>query len=160
MREHLAQVVGDPERQRDGQPRAEPHDLHVRDRAQLLEQPAEAVVGEHERIAAGQQHVADLGRRADPVERRRELALLHRPLRLADHALAQAEPAVERALVVDAERDPIAVDADHVLDRRVRDLVERIGEPAGSSSSAMSARPGGGSGTRDRPDPSATRSRA
>ena len=116
-----------------------------------LEQPAEAVVGEHERVAAGEQHVADLGRRADPVERRLELALLHRPLRLADHALAQAEAAVERALVVHAERDPVAVDADHVLDRRVGDLVERIGEAGRIAELGdAAARPGGGSGTRDR----------
>ena len=68
------------------------------------------------------------GVRADPVERVAELALLHAPLFVAHHALAQTEPAVERALVVDAEGDPVAVDAHHVLDRRVRHLVERIGE--------------------------------
>ncbi len=62
------------------------------------------------------------------VERGLQLALLHRPLGLADHALAQAVAAVERALVVHAEGDAIAVHAHHVLHRRVRHLVERIGE--------------------------------
>ena len=42
------------------QPRAEAQDLDVGDGAQLGEQPVEAVVGEDERIAAREQHVADL----------------------------------------------------------------------------------------------------
>ena len=100
----------------------------MRDRAQLGEQPVELVVGEDERVAAGEQHVADLGRGADPGERDFELALLHGPVLVADHALPQAEAAVERALVVHAEGDAVGVDADHVLHRRVGDLVERVGE--------------------------------
>ncbi len=106
-------------------------------------------------------------RRGSPASRRIqssatcELALLHRPLFVAHHALAQAEAAVERALVVDAERDAIAVDAHHVLHRRVRHLVERIGEPGRIARAPRAAAPpAGGSGTRGRPDPSATRSTA
>ena len=101
------------------------------DGAQLAEQPVETVVGEDQRIAAGEEHVADLRRAADPVEGDLELAPLHGPVLVPHHALAQAEAAVDRALVVHAEGDAVGVDAHHVLHRRVGHLVQGIGETVG-----------------------------
>jgi hypothetical protein len=125
--DHPAEGVGDPGRERHGQPRPEAHHLDVGDAPELGDQPLQLVVGEDERVPAREEDVADLGRPADPVEPDLELALLHDPLFVADHAHPQAEPAVERALVVHAEGDPVRVRADHVLHRRVGHLVERVG---------------------------------
>src|SRR5262249_9148060 len=108
--EHPAERVRHPERERHRKPRPEPYHLDVRDAPELLDEPLQLVVREDEGISAGEEHVADLGRSPDPVEPDLELALLHDPLFVPDHALPEAEPAVERALVVHAEGDPVGVD--------------------------------------------------
>jgi hypothetical protein len=82
-------VVGDPERQRDGKPRAEPHDLHVRDRAQLLEQPAEP----SSENTSGSPPVSSTSRISGVARIQSSAASSSRffiaHFRLADHPLAQ-----------------------------------------------------------------------
>ena len=101
-------------------------DLDVRDRAQLAEQPRELAVREHERVAAGQQHVADGGRARRCRRGLAQVVLAHHEVRVADHALAEAVAAVDGALGRDAEGHLVRVVVDEVLDRAVADLVERV----------------------------------
>ena len=127
--EHLAQRVGDAVRKRHGEPGSQAYDLDVRDLTQTTDQPVEAVVCIDEGVAAGEKDIADFRGAGDPVECLAEFAFLHGPFGLAHHALAQTEAAVERALVVDAERNAVGIDPNDVLDGRVGDFVQRICEP-------------------------------
>ena len=124
--QQVAQIVRHAERERHRQPRTEPDDLDVWDRAEFAEQPAEVGLVEDERVAAGQQHVTDLGVRREVVDGLLQFVLPHHEVGVADHPLAEAVAAVDRALGRDAEGHAVAVVMDEIFHRRVPDLVQRV----------------------------------
>ncbi len=126
--QHGAQRGRDALRQHHRQPAPDADDLDVRDRAERAEQPVEVVVGEDERVAAGEQHVADGGRAGDVGDAGAEVVLAHHEVGIAHHALAQAVAAVDGALARDAKGDFVGVVVDEVFDRAVAHLVQRIGD--------------------------------
>ena len=67
--QHAAQLRRDPLRQHGRHLGADADELDVRDRPQLAQDPVEPLVAQGQRIAAGEQHVADRRRAADVVER-------------------------------------------------------------------------------------------
>ena len=69
LSDHLTKLFGDPEGIGDRNPRAEPDDLDVVDRAQAGDDVFEAGVRQREGISPRDQDVSDLGRRPDVVER-------------------------------------------------------------------------------------------
>ena len=91
--DHLAELGRDARRQVRGDAAAEADDLDVRDLAQLLEEVLQPPIGQHHRVAARHDHVADLGMVGDVLEGR--LVLVERNLlRIADFAAPRAEAAV------------------------------------------------------------------
>ena len=102
-----------------------PDDLDVRDRAELLEDVLQPAVAQHHRVAAAQDHVADLGVLAQVLERR--IVLVERNLlRVADLAPPRAEPAVARAHRAHEEESAVRIPVRDVRHRRVAVLVERV----------------------------------
>lgn len=66
--QHVAQRGSDALGQHDGGAGADADDLHVGDLAQLGDDVLQALVAHQQGVAAGQQHVADLGRIADVLD--------------------------------------------------------------------------------------------
>ena len=125
--EEVAQGVVDAVRQLHRHPRAEPDDLNVRNRTQAAQQPVQVFFIKGERVAAGQEHVADLGVGSEVVEGVLEFAFFHEERRVADHAFAKAVAAVDGALRRHTKRHAVAVVVDQVFDGRVRLFLQRIG---------------------------------
>ena len=69
-RQHLAELVVDALRQEDRHARADAHDLDVRDLAQAAQHALEELGRQGQRVAAGEEHVAHLGRAPQVVELR------------------------------------------------------------------------------------------
>jgi hypothetical protein len=59
--QHVAQFLCDAHGQEDRHARADPHDLDVRNFAQAAQDLFQDLGGQHQRVAAGEQHVAHLG---------------------------------------------------------------------------------------------------
>jgi hypothetical protein len=124
LRQHVAQLVVDPLRQRHRHARADADDLEVRDGAQLREDRLELRVRVVERIAARHHHVAHLRRARDVVDHAIDLdvgcrALVHRPL-------ARAVAAVDRAVVRDHHQHAIGIAVRDAGHGREALLAERI----------------------------------
>jgi hypothetical protein len=124
LRQHVAQLVVDALRQRDGHARSDADDLEVRDRAQLREDRLELRRGVVQRVAARHDHVAHLRRSRDVVDHAVDLdvgrrALVHRPL-------ARAVAAVDRAVVRDHHQHAVGIAVRDPGHRRVALLAERI----------------------------------
>ena len=124
--EHLAQLVVDPLRQEHRHARADPDDLDVRDLAQAADRRLEQLRGERQAVAAGDQHVADLGRPADVVELRLVLAAVEVLGRVADDPAPRAVAAVAGALRRDQHQDAVRVAVDEPGDGRVAVLREAV----------------------------------
>src|SRR5678815_5776608 len=122
---HLTEFRRDAGRQVRRDPTAEADNLDVRDLTQALEEVLEPPVGEHHRVAARHDHVADLRVLAEILEGR--LVLVERDLfGVADFAAARAEPAVRRADGTHQEECPVGISMRDVRDRRVTVFVERV----------------------------------
>ena len=83
-------------------------------------QPPDAVWGEYERVAAGEDDLANAGVELDVFER--PLDGLRREARLSprsDHLAPKAEPAVDRAGVHDCEEHPVWITMHETFDRGV-----------------------------------------
>src|SRR5687768_9769302 len=91
-----------------GDPTPDAYDFDVRDLPQPLKDVLETAVGEHHRIAARQNDVANLGVLTDVLERR--VVLVERDLLgIANLAAASAEAAVGRADRADEEQRAVGV---------------------------------------------------
>jgi hypothetical protein len=125
---HPGEGAGDPLRQDDGYLRADAEELDVADAAQPAEQPVELLVAQRERVAAGDEHVADLGVGLDVAQRPLPLAEAEVVVAadLADHAGAGAVAAVGRAEGRGEEQRPVGVAVDEARDRRVAVLGQRV----------------------------------
>ncbi len=66
--EHPRQLRGDPLRKNGWHLGADPDELDMRDRPESTEDPVEFVLAQRQRVAAGNQDVADLGRSPQIVE--------------------------------------------------------------------------------------------
>ena len=121
----LAELRGDPLRQRAGDAGTDAHDLQVRDRAQSLEYFFQQVVGEQQRIAAGENHVPHFRMFAQIGDRLVEVAFLNKP-RFADEPLARAEAAVDRALVRDHQQRAVRVAVNQMGHRAHQVFFERV----------------------------------
>ena len=76
LAQHAAQLARDALGQHGGHFRPHADELHVRDGPQLPEQPIQPLFAEQERVAAGQEHVADGRRAADVVHARSKRSML------------------------------------------------------------------------------------
>ena len=124
--QHVAELGGDALRADHRHARADAHDLDVRDRGDLLQQPLEALVGERQRVAAAEEDVADLGVAADVGEGVLVVLVGHRAFVLADDAAPGAVPAVHRAHLGGDEEHAVRVAVRDQRGRRVDGLTERI----------------------------------
>ena len=126
--EHLDQRTRHAHGQHDRHLGADPHELHMLDGAQAPEQIVEPVVGERQRIAARDEHVADLGMVRDVSER----ILPLRPAegvvaaRLAHHARAGAVAAIGRAEAGREEQHAVRVAVHEAGHHAMAVLAERI----------------------------------
>ena len=75
---------------------------------------------QHQRIAAGEDHLPDLRLRANIVERRVELRAARAPRRPAHHLAAEAKTAIDRADMERLEQHPVGIAMHDALDRAVR----------------------------------------
>ena len=83
---------------------------------------------QHQRIAAGQDHLPDFRVRADIIERRR-VGLVRQRVLLAgsDHLAAEAEAAIDRADMNELEQHAVGIAMHDACDRRMRVIADRIG---------------------------------
>ena len=127
-REDAAQLGGDALRQRARRAGAETDYLDVVDGTQPAQQIVQAFVGEQERVAAGDQHVADRRGAGDVVDPLLQLCARVMLVMIADEVLAKAVAAVGGADVGDLEGDAVGIHVDHRIHGRVVQLGQRIGQ--------------------------------
>ena len=120
------QLARDPLRQHGRHLGADADELDVRNRPQLAENPFELVVAERERVAAGDQHVANLRRAPQIIERGQQPALLRHQLAVPDHARPRAITAIRRAEVERQEQHAIRITMHQARHRAVRIFAQRI----------------------------------
>ena len=96
--DHLAEFGRHAHGQKDGHARADADDLHVGDGPQAAENHVHQLGSQHHRVAAGEQHVANLGRALDIVDLGVEISPAEGLGRVADDAAAGAVAAVAGAL--------------------------------------------------------------
>ena len=124
--EHGAELGGDALRADDRHARADAHDLDVIDGAHAGEDLLELVVGEHQRVAAADQHVAHLGRALDVLDGVVDLVLGDEVLGAADQAAPGAVAAVHRAHLGDHEQHAVGVAVRDARRRRVEVLGDGV----------------------------------
>ena len=107
--QHVAQCGSDALGQHDGGAGADADDLHVGDLAQLGDDVLQALVAHQQGVAAGQQHVADLGRIADVLDGLVDLIHGQAGVVLAGEAAAGAVAAVHGALVGDQQQAAVGI---------------------------------------------------
>ena len=134
------QLVGDHLRLDGRNAGVEAHHLHVVDPRQPGHHVAQAARRQDEAVAAGDDDLPDVRALGDVghggVQRlRRQRAQALGP----DHLAAEAEPAVDRAGVVDLQQAAVGIAVDDPLDRRVGEVADRVGglPRAGRDSSAV-----------------------
>jgi hypothetical protein len=110
--QHVAELGRDAHGQKDGHARADADDLDVGDGPQAAEDHVHQLGGQHHRVAAGEQHVADLRRALDVVDLGVELGPAEGLRRVADDAAAGAVAAVAGALGGDEHQHPVGVAVD------------------------------------------------
>ena len=103
---------GDALRQHGGHFGAQADELDVRDGPQLGQQPVEPLFAQEERIAAGQEHVADLGRSADVVQGQFQPLLVGHDFALPHHPRAGAIAAITRTRIQHQQQDPVRIAVD------------------------------------------------
>ena len=96
------------------------------DRGERLDDRGEPPRREHQRIAAGEDHLPDFGMGADIVERRGELHARQRAP-APDHLAAEAEAAIDRADMDRLEQHAVGIAVHDALDRTMRVVADRVG---------------------------------
>jgi len=124
--EHLDQFVGDPVGQHHRHPRADADHLDMLDLAQLGENPVQIGIIEHQRVAAGEEHVAHLRRVADIVEPGPDLVAIRNRIDIADLALAGTVPAIHGADITDMKQHPVRVAMGYAGGRAVVVFRQRV----------------------------------
>ena len=103
---------------------------HMRDRLDAGADLLQRLVGQRQRVAAGQDHLADFSMAGDVVERR-----LQRGARIAapdrrQRFLAEAEPAVDGALVGRKQQHPVGMAMRQARHRTIGMVADRVVELA------------------------------
>ena len=124
--QHVAQRGSDALGQHDGGAGADADDLHVGDLAQLGDDVLQALVAHQQGVAAGQQHVADLGRIADVLDGLVDLIHGQAGVVLAGEAAAGAVAAVHGALVGGQQQHAVRIAVGEPGHRGVGILVQRV----------------------------------
>jgi hypothetical protein len=124
--EDLAELRRDALRQEHRDARADADELHVLDRAQAAEQVLELLVRQQQRVAPGEQHVADLRVRLDVAQRLLVFGMKVVVLRVRNQPAARAIAAVGRAAVGHEEEHAIRIAVHKARHRRMLVLAERI----------------------------------
>jgi hypothetical protein len=111
----------------------EAHDLDVVDGRQPPAQVAQAARRQHQRVAAGDDHLPDLRVGGDVGEGGVQLfrRQVGQPLG-PDHLAAEAEPAIDRAGVGGFQQHAVGIAVDDPLDRAVGLVADRIAGLAGA----------------------------
>ncbi len=110
--QHVAELGRDAHGQKDGHARADADDLDVGDGPQAAEDHVQQFGGQHHRVAAGEEHVADLRRALDVVDLGVKLGPAEGLGRVANDAAAGAVAAVAGALGGDEHQHPVGVAVD------------------------------------------------
>jgi hypothetical protein len=139
--QHRAQLVVDAHRAHHRDAGADADGLEVRDGAQPREDAAELLGGHEQRIAAGDEHVADARRAREVGQAGVEIAGGGRRV-AADEAAAVAVPAVDRAAIDHQEQRAIGVLVDHARRRVMAVLAQRIAQLLGADVELGGARDG------------------
>ena len=107
--------------------RVEADHLHMGDRAEPADESAQAPRGQDQRIAAGDDHLPDLGPARDVGEggRKRVGGERAEPLR-PDHLAAEAEAAIDRAGVERLQQHAVRIAVHDALDGTVRRVSDRV----------------------------------
>ena len=124
--QHLDQLGRDALRADDRHARADADDLHVVDGAHALDDALQLVVGEDQRVAAADEHVADLGGALDVLDGVVDLGLGDDVLGAADQAATRAVAAVHAAHLGDHEEHAVGVAVRDARRRRVEVLGDGV----------------------------------
>ena len=106
---------------------ADAHEFHVRNPAQPAEHEVQPVVVQAQRVAAGDQYVADFRMAFDVAERGLDVVLADGALAdRADHTGARAVAAVDRAEIGHEQQHPVGVAVHQARHRAVPVFTQRI----------------------------------
>ena len=125
--QHAAQFPGDPLGEHGGHFRADSDELDMRNRTQVREDPVELVVAHEERIAAGNQHVADFRMVAEILESLRQAGLVGDDVALAHDPRTGAIAAIAGAEIEGQEQHAVRIAMDHSGGSAVVILAQRVG---------------------------------
>ena len=96
------------------------HELHMRNAREPLAHGTDAPGREHQRIAAGDNHLEDAGMRRDVIENHPEFGIIKRAVAVRTHHLAaEAEAAIDRAGMERLDQHAIRVAMHEALDGRM-----------------------------------------
>ena len=124
--DHLAELVVDALRQEDRHAAADADDLDMRNGAQVAQQLVQHLRRHRQRIAAAQQHVADLRRARNVLDLRLVLLPAEVGRGVADDAAAGAIAAIAGALGCHQHQHPVGIAMHEARHRRVRILGQRV----------------------------------
>ena len=124
--EDFGELGRDALRQEDRDTRPDPDELDVLDGAQTSEERVQLGVGQQQRVAAGQQHVADLGVLLDVLQARLELGMEIVGLGVGHQTAARAITAIRGATVGDQEQHAVRVAMDDARDGHGAFFADRI----------------------------------
>ena len=130
--EHAHELRCDALGQDGGDLGADADHLHMADGAQALQDPLQALVAQGERVAAGDQHVADLRVAGDVVEGGLQALRLGRQRAVPHDARARAVAAVGGAVAGHQQEHAVGIAVHHALDRALVILPEGIVGLAGA----------------------------
>ena len=125
--QHAAQLPGDPLGEHGGHFRADADEFQVRDRTQVGEDPVQLVVAHEERVAAGNQHVADLLVVAKILERQLQPGLVGDDVALAHDPRSGAIAAIAGTEIQGQQQHPVRIAVDHSGGGTVVILAQRVG---------------------------------
>ena len=125
--QHVAQLRSDTLGAHHGGAGAETDDLHVGDGAQALDDVLQIVVVHHQAVAAGQQHVTNLGMSGHVVDALVDLSHGHFAVILTGETTTGAVTAVHGALVGDEQQHAVGIAVSQAGGGRVGILVQGIG---------------------------------
>ena len=123
----VRQRLGDPRRIGHRHAGVDAQDLDMRDRRQRRDDRGEPARRQHQRIAAGQDDLADRWMRGEPVVCRLQLGLGQQAAVRSDMLAAEAEAAIDRTDQQRLQQRPVGIAVHHALDRRQRVIRDRIG---------------------------------
>ena len=123
--DHVTESRRDALRETSWHTASDPDQFEVRNGPQSLEDALEKMVGQQERVAAGQDDVPHLRVSQEIVHDAVQLSFFQEP-GLSHQPLACAETAVDRALVGNHEQDPVRIPMDEMRYGTVHVLMQRI----------------------------------